>query len=55
MRFSEKPSYFDATDAVAVAVCHHFQQQGLPFQRESGMKDWKQFLEQHPEKVVGRT
>lgn len=55
LRFSEKPSYFDATDAVAVAVCHHFQSQGLSFQGESRIKDWKQFLSQHPEKIVGRS
>ena len=23
--FEENPKYFDATDALAVAVCHHFQ------------------------------
>lgn len=55
LRFSEKPSYFDATDAVAVAVCHHFQQRGLSLRPENGVKDWKQFLQQHPEKVAGRT
>jgi crossover junction endodeoxyribonuclease RuvC len=50
--FSGKPSYFDATDAVAVAVCHHFRQQGLPLQGNNRMTGWKEFLEQHPEKVA---
>lgn len=51
LHFDEKPSSFDATDALAVAVCHHFQQQtrlpGLP----DGPKSWKAFIDKHPEKV----
>src|SRR5205085_990104 len=30
LSFDHDPVYFDATDALAVAVCHHFQDNGLP-------------------------
>lgn len=54
LQFSEKPHSFDATDAVAVAVCHHFQgMPGVPA-TPAGPKNWEQFIREHPEKLVGR-
>lgn len=43
---------FDATDAVAVAVCHHFQQQSGRLTTSDRSEDWKAFIKKHPEKVV---
>ncbi|HEX5552036.1 MAG TPA: crossover junction endodeoxyribonuclease RuvC [Chitinophagaceae bacterium] len=51
LHFQDKPRSFDATDAVAVAVCHHFQQRSVPAGAGGGLKDWKTFIDQHPEKV----
>ena len=48
LSFTEEPKHFDATDALAVAVCHHFQQKtALP---GAGLKvnDWKDFLAKNP-------
>ncbi len=42
------PRYFDATDALAVAVCHSHR---ITHPR-SGFKSWKSFVEAHPERVV---
>lgn len=49
--FEEDPKYFDATDALAVAVCHHFQ--GNVILKTSGKKlsGWKDFLVQNPGRV----
>ena len=49
--FEEDPKYFDATDALAVAVCHHFQ--GNVILNTSGKKlnGWKDFLVQNPGRV----
>lgn len=45
------PRLMDATDAVAVAVCHYFQRQpGVTGKSYSG---WKNFLDQHPERITG--
>jgi crossover junction endodeoxyribonuclease RuvC len=46
----ERPGYLDATDALAVAVCH-FYQAGSPLAGISKTKGWEQFLQQHPERV----
>jgi crossover junction endodeoxyribonuclease RuvC len=39
----------DATDALAVALCHHYHQ-GQPQQR--GKQSWKAFVEGHPGRVI---
>lgn len=44
------PSYFDATDALAVAVCHHLQNRLLPSGRGKH-KDWSAFLRENPDKI----
>jgi crossover junction endodeoxyribonuclease RuvC len=45
--FSEMPHYLDATDGLAVAVCHHFQNKT----NTAGVKKingWKSFLTENP-------
>jgi crossover junction endodeoxyribonuclease RuvC len=49
--FHEKPQYFDATDAVAVAVCHHYQIKTTLVSSQGASKDWKAYIEKHPEKL----
>jgi crossover junction endodeoxyribonuclease RuvC len=41
----------DATDALAVAVCHHFQTQGKKIPTAKG--GWKAFLKENPDKLIG--
>lgn len=43
------PQYLDATDGLAVAVCHHFQQE-LPVV-ESSYGSWKSFLTNNPDRL----
>lgn len=50
LHFSEQPEYLDATDALAVAVCHHFQENN-PLADVGKAKGWDKFLQQHPERV----
>ncbi|MDN5202928.1 crossover junction endodeoxyribonuclease RuvC [Fulvivirgaceae bacterium BMA10] len=47
LRFQEEPKLLDATDALAVAVCHHFQQ-GNP---QSSTKSWKAFINENPGRI----
>lgn len=49
----ELPSSTDATDALAVAVCHHFASSGvgLPSNTKGG-KGWSAFLRNNPDRVV---
>lgn len=43
--------YFDASDALAVAVCHHFQDNVLLKGTSAKVSGWKQYLERNPEKL----
>lgn len=50
--FTETPASYDATDAVAVAVCHHFQEIPGLGSVPAGPKSWQEFLARHPEKLA---
>ena len=43
--------YFDASDALAVAVCHHFQDNALLKGRSAKATSWKQYIEKNPQKL----
>lgn len=49
--FDEDPKYYDATDALAVAVCHHLQANTLLKQVPNKMNGWKDFLTRNPERL----
>ncbi len=49
LAIKETPAYLDATDGLAVAVCHYFQKQSEPGQEN--YSGWKQFIAKNP----GRT
>ncbi len=51
LHFSEEPISFDASDALAVAVCHHLQQSNPVFAEGSGKNDWKSFIAKNPGRV----
>jgi crossover junction endodeoxyribonuclease RuvC len=44
------PKYLDATDALAIALCHHYQMSS-PLVGVGGKSDWKKFLENNPDRV----
>lgn len=54
----DKPQYFDATDALAVAVCHHFQDKSpvRPTTKKPSTKkrkeSWESFLKTHAHRVA---
>lgn len=47
LSIKELPKLLDATDALAVAVCHHFQNGSL----QSRAKSWKNFVADNPGRV----
>jgi crossover junction endodeoxyribonuclease RuvC len=49
--FKEDPKHFDATDALAVAVCHHFQQKTALPSGDKKAKGWEAFIAQNPGRV----
>lgn len=53
--FKEIPRHYDATDALAVAVCHHFQQHNSLSVKEEKLTGWKDFIAKNPGKVRKRS
>ena len=47
---NELPKELDATDAVAVAVCHYLQMKNPV--GKSGIKSWSEFVKKNPGKVI---
>lgn len=48
LNMKEQPRKLDATDALGVALCHHFS--GGKSQKDKRYKDWGAFLKDHPSK-----
>lgn len=44
------PEHLDATDALAIALCHHYQMSN-PLAGTGGKTDWKKFLENNPDRI----
>ena len=42
--------YLDATDALAIALCHHYQMTN-PLASAGGKTDWKKFLADNPDRI----
>ncbi len=54
---ADKPKYFDATDALAVAICHHFMAQRPYATKTTSAKrntkaGWEGFIQQNPGRVL---
>ena len=52
LSFKENPKHYDATDALAVALCHHFQSISPLGKAAKGLKGWDDFIKQNPGRVV---
>lgn len=44
--------YLDASDALAVAVCHHFQDNPISHPTSKKLKGWDDFISKHPGRVI---
>ena len=44
------PKHLDATDALAIALCHHYQMSS-PLASAGSKSDWKKFLADNPDRV----
>ena len=53
LNFKETPQYLDATDGLAVAVCHYFQNSNKPAAGKAH-SGWKSFLAANPGKVINK-
>lgn len=51
VQIEEDPKYMDASDALAVAICHHFQQKTSSGSAKIKSGGWKTFISQNPKRV----
>jgi crossover junction endodeoxyribonuclease RuvC len=52
LKFEDDPQYLDASDALAVAVCHHFQESTSLPSAGGKAKGWEDFLIKNPSREV---
>ena len=52
LTITEQPRYLDATDALAVAICHHFQMSSPLGKTEKGLKGWEEFIRKNPGRLL---
>jgi len=50
LKVSLDPKYLDATDALAIALCDHYQLSS-PLAGVTGKTDWKKFIQDNPERI----
>ena len=51
LSFKEDPKHYDATDALAVAMCHHFQSSSVSGKSANGVKGWDDFIKKNPARI----
>jgi crossover junction endodeoxyribonuclease RuvC len=51
LEFKAKPKYYDATDALAVALCHHFQTHKSVTATAGKVKGWEEFIKKNPARL----
>lgn len=54
LELKEEPKYIDSSDALAVALCHHYNLQNFMIKSGRNKKSWKQFIEANPDRVIKR-
>jgi len=51
LKFDESPQFMDATDGLAVAVCHAFQQVPSAKRKKSGYSSWEAFVRDNADRL----
>ncbi len=51
LKFKEMPKYLDATDGLAVALCHHYSK-GVGEHNKTTSKDWSSFIKNNPDRKL---
>ena len=52
LNIEEEPKYFDATDALAVALCHHYQTTSVLAGSAKSFKGWDDFLAKNSHRIA---
>jgi crossover junction endodeoxyribonuclease RuvC len=52
LNIEEKPQHFDATDALAVAMCHHYQTSSPIAKATKNFKGWEDFVKKNQHRLL---
>ena len=52
LQLTEEPAYFDATDALAVALCHHYQTSSVLASGTKPFNGWDDFVKKNENRLV---
>jgi crossover junction endodeoxyribonuclease RuvC len=55
LSLKEEPKSFDATDALAVAMCHHLQVSSFVSSGSKGFRGWDDFVKKNPRRVSNKS
>jgi crossover junction endodeoxyribonuclease RuvC len=50
LKIDEKPEFFDATDALAIALCHYYKQGKTGSNNK--IRSWSDFIDRNPNRIV---
>lgn len=50
LKIEEKPEFYDATDALAIALCHHYKQGKA--EGNNKIRSWSDFIEHNPTRIL---
>ena len=51
LQIEERPQYFDASDALAVALCHYYTINGPLAKKGKGFKNWEDFIQKNKHRL----
>jgi crossover junction endodeoxyribonuclease RuvC len=51
IKLEEQPRFLDATDALAVALCHHYATSSGNIIQKKSLKGWKSFVTENPDRL----
>lgn len=54
LKINKQPKYYDATDALGVALCHWFQMSSPILSTGKGLKGWEDFISKNPSRLKNR-
>lgn len=52
LELREDPDFIDSSDALAIALCHHYNLQNMIVKSIKKKNNWKQFIEANPGRVI---
>ena len=52
IQLEETPHFLDATDALAVALCHHYATSSVVNVSKKSFKGWEDFIGSNPDRLI---